>query len=421
MFQSLNVNDLKNTIKYKFYKRRSPEEWLKLISEICQMVLSLRDKPTKFDYLAFAIKTMSDLLQHEERNHLYGMFEDMKWVPLTLPNVTRDLIVETFATTLKVDVVTQNKSSAIFKVKVDDVTFGWCQTVGSFQQARIVDGSINTDCLEHEKVLVALRKCIWDAAKTNHIVIGSMSNSFFNHQVVIYPDDFMIDEAFVEPDLVNATVDRIKKFKALGLSRSLIFHGVPGTGKSTIMRAITRSLDARSVRIKTSDIANNKLTSHFFESLIQITGPTVIIIDDLDRIETKAALILDTIEKYNGIVNVVMASMNRINAVDAALIRPGRFDEHVLIDAVDQRVLSRFVADEEPEIEVIKTWPIAFIREYAKVVKIFGLGSSTTRQLVDQLKTRVHNQREQYETMRLNKRSHDDDDDGIESTYFSDE
>ena len=131
--------------------------------------------------------------------------------------------------------------------------------------------------------------------------------------------------------------------------RGVIFYGPPGTGKTRLVQAMTNEVDAQFFYINGPDIVG----STYGESeanLRKIFGeathhaPSVIFIDEIDviapkrgetgshsdtRLVSQLLSIMDGITNVNGIV--VVGTTNRINALDIALRRPGRFDRELYI------------------------------------------------------------------------------------------
>lgn len=161
----------------------------------------------------------------------------------------------------------------------------------------------------------------------------------------------------------------MKRYIDAGIHRSVMLYGPPGTGKSTMARAIVSYLGYRSLRVRVEDIQymdNSQVTEIF-----GILNPDVIILDDFDRAGHQASL-LETLEHFTRNVKLIIATVNDRRALDDAILRPGRFDEMVLVNKMEDNVI-RFMLGVECQdaFEIVKDWPIAFINEYVKRRKIF--------------------------------------------------
>lgn len=131
----------------------------------------------------------------------------------------------------------------------------------------------------------------------------------------------------------------------------LLFYGPPGTGKTMLGKAIATELDYSFVHVKVSDIASKyfgeseKLMQYIFDDMEDIT---VLFLDELDslapsrdgdseaasRIVSTLLVNLDGITEKNNIVPV--GATNRIDAIDPALKRPGRFSKLIEVPLPDQ-------------------------------------------------------------------------------------
>lgn len=135
--------------------------------------------------------------------------------------------------------------------------------------------------------------------------------------------------------------------------RGVILYGPPGTGKTMTVRAIATELDADFHYINGPGIISTgygqteeKLRSMFGEARQNL--PSIVFIDELDAIAPKreetgtladmrvvAQLmeLMDGLGKTEGVM--VVATTNRINSVEPALRRPGRFDREVYVGPPD--------------------------------------------------------------------------------------
>ena len=143
-----------------------------------------------------------------------------------------------------------------------------------------------------------------------------------------------------------------------------LFHGAPGTGKSTMARTIVDALGMKSFRIRVEDISHID-SSAIFEA-INIFEPDAVILDDFDRSDMQAKL-LETLEFFQRHVKLVIATVNNRSRLDDAILRPGRFDELLQIKQMDDDVVKAVLGEDHADAyDVVKEWPIAFIQEYVK-------------------------------------------------------
>jgi cell division protease FtsH len=177
---------------------------------------------------------------------------------------------------------------------------------------------------------------------------------------VTFNDVAGIDEAV---DEVREIVDFLKspeKYQRLGgrIPKGVLLVGPPGTGKTLLARAIAGEAGVPFFSLSGSDfvemfvgVGAARVRDMFQQA--EAKAPCIIFIDELDalgksrgtsimgghdeREQTLNALLveMDGFEANNGVM--VMAATNRPETLDPALMRPGRFDRHVLVDRPDIR------------------------------------------------------------------------------------
>ncbi|MGV9169589.1 MAG: CDC48 family AAA ATPase [Promethearchaeia archaeon] len=157
-------------------------------------------------------------------------------------------------------------------------------------------------------------------------------------------------------EMVELPMRHPEIFKRLGIEppRGLILHGPPGTGKTLLAKAVASESEANFTHINGPEImskfygeSEQKLRKIFEDA--EENAPSIVFIDELDAIAPKredvqgeverrvVAQLLATMDglKARGQV-VVIGATNRINALDPALRRPGRFDREIEIGVPDE-------------------------------------------------------------------------------------
>ncbi len=175
---------------------------------------------------------------------------------------------------------------------------------------------------------------------------------------VTFADVAGADEAKEEVQEVVEFLKSPQKFQALGgrIPRGVLLVGPPGTGKTLLAKAI-----AGEARVPFYSISGSEFVEMFvgvgaarvrdlFEQAKR-NAPCLIFIDEIDAVgrhrgaglggghderEQTLNQILAEMDGFDTNANViVMAATNRPDILDPALLRPGRFDRHVVIDLPD--------------------------------------------------------------------------------------
>ncbi len=177
---------------------------------------------------------------------------------------------------------------------------------------------------------------------------------------ITFDDVAGIDEAVEE---VKEVVDFLKspeKYQRLGgrIPKGVLLVGPPGTGKTLLAKAIAGEAGVPFFSLSGSDFVEMFVgvgaarVRDMFQTA-EGKAPCIIFIDELDalgksrgaslvgghdeREQTLNALLVE-MDGFNSNVGViVMAATNRPETLDPALLRPGRFDRHVLVDRPDVR------------------------------------------------------------------------------------
>jgi cell division protease FtsH len=173
---------------------------------------------------------------------------------------------------------------------------------------------------------------------------------------VSWSDVAGLDEAKEElHEVVEFLRDR-KRFERLGarVPRGILLHGPPGTGKTLLAKAVASASGANFYSQSASSFVEMfaglgaaRIRKLFEEA--RKNSPAIIFIDELDAVGTARAgggihrehdqtlnQLLVELDGFNARDEVVvMAASNRLQDLDAALLRPGRFDRQVLVSPPD--------------------------------------------------------------------------------------
>ncbi|MFW9889042.1 MAG: CDC48 family AAA ATPase [Candidatus Thorarchaeota archaeon] len=158
-------------------------------------------------------------------------------------------------------------------------------------------------------------------------------------------------------EMVELPIKSPELFRRLGISppKGVLLHGPPGTGKTLIAKAVANESGANFKTINGPEImskfygeSEQKLREAFEEA--EKNAPSIIFIDELDSIAPKRAEVTGEVERrvvaqllalMDGLAGrgqvIVIGATNRVDDVDEALRRPGRFDREIEIGVPDRQ------------------------------------------------------------------------------------
>ncbi|MDG6256143.1 MAG: proteasome-activating nucleotidase [Methanomicrobiaceae archaeon] len=160
-------------------------------------------------------------------------------------------------------------------------------------------------------------------------------------------------------EAVEYPLTRPDIFKRIGVEppKGILLHGPPGTGKTLIAKAVAHQANAVFIRMSGSELVHKfigegaQMVRELF-TLARERAPSIVFIDEIDAIgstrtqdgtsgsaEVQRTLmqLLAEMDGFNNRGNVrIMAATNRVDMLDPALLRPGRFDRLLEIPLPDE-------------------------------------------------------------------------------------
>ncbi|WP_089825261.1 AAA family ATPase [Halogranum amylolyticum] len=233
--------------------------------------------------------------------------------------------------------------------------------------------------LTREAVLYTLRRngVDPDDAAVDEATLAAMEVTDADFDAALRSTDpSALREVFVEvPDVtwddvggLEATVDRLREtvqwpleypeaFDRVSMrpATGVLLYGPPGTGKTLLAKVVANEAQSNFISIKGPELLNKyvgeseKGVREVFEKA-RANAPTVVFFDEIDalaaerggagsdagvgeRVVSQLLTELDGLEELEDVV--VIATTNRRDLLDDALLRPGRFDQHVHVGAPD--------------------------------------------------------------------------------------
>ena len=157
-------------------------------------------------------------------------------------------------------------------------------------------------------------------------------------------------------EMIELPLKHPELFKRLGIDppKGVLLHGPPGTGKTLIAKAVANESGANFFTINGPEImskfygqSEENLRKTFEEA--EKNAPSIIFIDEIDAIASKREEVHGEVERrvvsqmltlMDGLKGrgkvIVIGATNRIDSIDPALRRPGRFDREIVVDVPDR-------------------------------------------------------------------------------------
>ncbi|MCU4716630.1 CDC48 family AAA ATPase [Halapricum hydrolyticum] len=174
---------------------------------------------------------------------------------------------------------------------------------------------------------------------------------------VTYEDIGGLDDELEQVrEMIELPMRHPELFQQLGIEppKGVLLHGPPGTGKTLMAKAVANEIDAYFTTISGPEIMS-KFYGESEEQLREIfdeaeeNAPAIVFIDELDSIAPKRGetsgdverrvvaqllSLMDGLEERGDVI--VIGATNRVDAIDPALRRGGRFDREIEIGVPDR-------------------------------------------------------------------------------------
>jgi len=160
-------------------------------------------------------------------------------------------------------------------------------------------------------------------------------------------------------EVVEWPLKRPEAFSRLGITppKGILIYGPPGSGKTLLARAVATESEANFISVKGPELISKwvgeseKAIREIFRKA-RTAAPSIIFFDEIDaiapsrgggsgdfhhseRVISQLLTEMDGLESMKDVV--VIAATNRPELIDKALIRTGRFDRFVNVDAPDKK------------------------------------------------------------------------------------
>lgn len=335
-----------NKLIIRSLRHKNIDEWFGLASNISLEISESLEKPGIFRFMSCGFSCFNALKEHMgiDCDELYKNWKPI--IPGLLAQHTYSIMSE-------------------YKVKQTAITSGYLGSVATFCQ---VDGCIFcftgsedalSNCLvlndDFDKCAAKLADLLW---KDKIIKIDTVENEETNGDI----NSTYVIGKYEWPSISNEMVDyysnKMMKFIDNGVNRAILLYGDPGTGKSTLAISIANNLNFRTLRLGSSAIGDIK-----FDNFINVLRPDCVVIDDLDYADYNGE-ILHLLEIFRQTVKLVIVTVNDKDGLSERLLRPGRIDDLIEVNKLDESSVKKILGDEHIDLfDIVKDWPVAYINE----------------------------------------------------------
>jgi proteasome regulatory subunit len=178
---------------------------------------------------------------------------------------------------------------------------------------------------------------------------------------VDYADVGGLDKEIQEVvETVELPLTQPELFASVGIEppKGVLLYGPPGTGKTLLAKAVANKANATFIRMSGSELVHKFIGegAQLVRDLFQMArdkAPSIIFIDELDAVGSRRThdgttgsaevnrtmmQLLSELDGFTDRGNVrIMAATNRIDMLDPAILRPGRFDRIIEVPLPDER------------------------------------------------------------------------------------
>lgn len=368
----------KKTFFDKLYKG------VEIVSDAAELLVHVSTKPRVLDFASIGLKILNSYKRHlkEEELNKDGYFIDNGWNYYHMGPYNQMLFDVSMSKSFKFERVDNGRSetSKEFVVDMYGLKVGWNKINNRVYGPYFENNSI-------EEIFKVFGRAVWETLGSNYCEIISKKSKLDSFVKENYCKSIDVNENMFVSETAISILKRAQAFIDQGHNRSVMIYGSPGSGKSTAMKYVASKIGGFILRINVND-----LDDMFGDDLllgVQLLKPNVLLIDDFDRV-FKPESLLTSLEKLNQSIKLLMVSVNNVQRLDKAVIRPGRFDDLICLNEIDKKIQDELIGNNVPiEIsEKLRKMPVAYISDFHKRREVLGLEEAISG--VEELQNRIN-------------------------------
>lgn len=352
---------------------------IEIASSIASTILNVRDNPKLLDkasvgvtFLNMGINIYDELskINTTDPRTFYSSGEYYK-LPYTLERTV-------FKFVRKPETLISNGSIALKRAWLLNHEIFWIKTENNRE-------SPYCKMSDKNKIVSSIGKMLWEHNGTTNVLLDKEGG--------LIPSDETLSFKVIETNSMQELEKRVINFMKKDEVRSYLLEGPPGTGKSSAAMYLIKKLNLKSLRTSLTSIYGGDWQQQAnaapnLDILLAALRPEMIIIDDIDRAHMGDQQMLKLFETARKHCKIIMATCNNKNSMIGAMLRVGRFDDHILFDYLDTEVVQKMLDEDDQDIaERLSRWPIAYIQNYKTVKRV--MGRKQARFEIDDMEARI--------------------------------
>ena len=214
----------------------------------------------------------------------------------------------------------------------------------------------------------SLKFVVADTSPKSAIIITENTEVNVSSKAVEVSEDKVIDVTYEDIGGLEEEIKKVRElvelplknpeiFERLGVEppKGILMYGPPGTGKTLLAKAVANESDSNFLLVNGPELTSKfygeteKRIRDLFEEA-EKNAPSIIFIDEIDAIapkreetygEVERRMVSQLLTMMDGLKSrgrvVVIGATNRVNSLDPALRRPGRFDREISIGVPNKK------------------------------------------------------------------------------------
>jgi transitional endoplasmic reticulum ATPase len=185
-------------------------------------------------------------------------------------------------------------------------------------------------------------------------------------------------------DLIELPLKNPESFERIGIEvpKGILFYGPPGTGKTLLAKAVANESDANFIAVKGPELLSKwvgeseRNIRKIFKKAREV-APCIIFLDEIDsliprrgyysdsgvseKVVSQILTEMDGVEKLKNVV--VIGATNRLDLVDPAFLRPGRFEKLIEIPLPDEKARAKIFQIHTKKMPLAKDFDLKYLVE----------------------------------------------------------